>query len=250
MLRTASRGGNIIATVHVPDAGKPSHVPVHWINHRGSHIAPMQGMPELEWLHQLWDLLLELLCGGRVTPQRLQADLAGLAPLDAWSLIPLASGLLRPVADRFTVFTPPICFPSPLPLDSAKADKLAEASPPEEGEATPRKAPPADEAAPDAYEAYPLSPALPRAPSDQSGPPRPDEQQGEHQRQHLGAPEHDGSQGVWTWLLPLVRHLGLPLLDASFARCGPLCEGLRAASPADMVLNKLRVCSDRAIFRV
>lgn len=199
---------------------------------------PVQG-PDLDWLHRLWDLALELLCGGTVSAERLQADLTSLGALDAWPLIPLASGLLHRVADRFTVFTPPIrqhTVSTPQPADSHAASS---AEPLDSSAANPA---PRSEGA-DSTSTHEQTGSKDEAPEHEK-PDHPASQE------VLGLPEHDDAHGVWAWLLPLVRHLGLPLLDAEFAPLGPLCEGLRAATPADKILNKLRLCAQRGFFEV
>ena len=163
---------------------------------------------------------------------QLQADPAALASFDSWPLVPLACGRMCLVKDRFAVFTPPVAttrlpansrapmigLPSPAAAEGSMADVSI-------------LAPAANTSAPHA-----------QAPS-QTDP-----------QVALEAPDHrqvaPEEQGVWTWLLPLVCHVGLPVLDSGFASCAPLCEALCAAGAADRILNKLRLCSQQGLLQV
>ena len=111
-------------------------------------------------LQRVWTLLREVLCGGRVSLSRLQADLTGLRPLDAWPLLPLVSGRLCPVSDRFVVFTPPTRS-VPSPSGDEGQSKHVETVAPEASEPALPGLGHSDEQTPllDSFEAYPASPA-------------------------------------------------------------------------------------------
>lgn len=107
----------------------------------------LQDMPAEEWLQQLWLFIRQLLCGGAVSPERLQADLTSLHALGGWPLIPLANGQLGYVSERFMVFTPPISLPEAAPEQPQQTEQTV-TEPHEESAGPVIVEPPAAEAVP------------------------------------------------------------------------------------------------------
>lgn len=57
---------------------------------------------------------------------------------------------------------------------------------------------------------------------------------------------------MWAWLVPLLLRAGCPVLDTRFLAASPACRPAAAegAATEEVVLHKLRLCSEAGLLRV